>query len=107
MVTTSVANPFRIPFPMVQIEMGKLLSLSLSAKNWAGCKRAVPFGICPVFGLVSALRSLSSVALSSARVPPVYHSPLFFTDDGDISTLQNRGHFYFALTGSLSGYNYL
>jgi hypothetical protein len=83
---------------MAQTNMGRLLSLSLSAKNWAGCKRAVPFGICPVFGLVSALRSLSSVALSSARVPPVYHSPLFFLGVGDISTLQNRGHFYFALT---------
>jgi hypothetical protein len=51
-----------------------------------------------LMALVSALGSLSSVALSSARVSPVYPpfpSPL---PQGDISTLQIRGHFYFALT---------
>ncbi len=32
-------------------------------------QRAERSPLCPVFGLVSALRSLSSVALSSARVP--------------------------------------
>jgi hypothetical protein len=37
--------------------------------------------------LVSALRSLSSVALSSAQVPPVYHA--FFSP-------LKRGHLYFA-----------
>jgi len=62
------------------------------------CKRAVPFGICPVFGLVSALGSLSSVALSSAQVSSVYHIPYPPFRKGDISTLQKRGHFYFALT---------
>jgi len=74
------------------------LSFALSAKNWADTKRAVPFGICPVFGLGSALRSLSSVALSSAQVPGVYHTPFSTLRKGDISTLHKRGHFYFALT---------
>jgi hypothetical protein len=83
---------------MAQIDMGQSVSFSLSAKNWAERKRAVPFGICPVFGLVSALRSLSSVALPSAQVPSVYHIPDPPFRKGDISTLQKRGHFYFALT---------
>lgn len=86
---------------MAQIDMGQSVSFSLSAKNWAERKRAVPFGICPVFGLVSALRSLSSVALPSARVQGVYHGFESTLNKGDISTLQNRGHFYFALTGLL------
>ncbi len=85
---------------MPQIEKRWSVSLSLSAKNWAERKRAVPFGICPVFGLVSALRSLSSVALPSAQVPSVYHIPDPPFRKGDISTLQKRGHFYFALTGT-------
>jgi hypothetical protein len=58
---------------------------------------------------VSALRacpegsegSLSSVALSSARVPSVYHDWPAPLAKGDISTLQIRGHFYFALTGAI------
>jgi hypothetical protein len=83
---------------MPQIEKRWSVSLSLSAKNWAERKRAVPFGICPVFGLVSALRSLSSVALSSAQVPSVYHIPYLPFRKGDISTLAKRGHFYFGLT---------
>jgi len=87
---------------MAQTKMDWPVSLSLSAKNWAEPKRAVPFGICPVFGLVPALRSLSSVALSSAQVPSVYHIPNLPFRKGDISTLQNRGHFYFALTEGLS-----
>jgi len=52
-----------------------------------------------LMALVSALRSLSSVALSSARVPSVYHPFSASLRPGDISTLQKRGHFYFALTG--------
>jgi hypothetical protein len=83
---------------MAQIEKRWSVSLALSAKNWAERKRAVPFGICPVFGLVSALGSLSSLALSSAQVPGVYHTPFSTLRKGDISTLQIRGHFYFALT---------
>jgi hypothetical protein len=88
---------------MAQTEMDWPVSLSLSAKNWAESKRAVPFGICPVFGLVSALRSLSSVALSSAQVPGVYHNPFSTLRKGDISTLQKRGHLYFALTVPIAG----
>jgi hypothetical protein len=51
-----------------------------------------------LMALVSALRSLSSVALSSARVPSVYQPFSAALQHGDISTLQKRGHFYFALT---------
>jgi len=51
-----------------------------------------------LMALVSALRSLSSVALPSARVTPVYQPFSAALRQGDISTLQKRGHFYFALT---------
>ena len=51
-----------------------------------------------LMALMSALRSLSSVALPSARVSSVYHPFSTSPRQGDISTLQNRGHFYFALT---------
>jgi hypothetical protein len=51
-----------------------------------------------LMALVSALRSLSSGALSSARVPSVYQPFSAVLRRGDISTLQIRGHFYFALT---------
>jgi hypothetical protein len=51
-----------------------------------------------LMALVSALRSLSSVALSSARVSPVYQPFSASFQQGDNSTLQKRGHFYFALT---------
>jgi hypothetical protein len=61
-------------------------------------QRAELSPLCPVFGLVAALRSLSSVALSSARVLSVYHAFYSTLCKGDISTLQNKGHFYFALT---------
>ena len=55
-----------------------------------------------LMALVSALRSLSSVALPSARVPSVYPPFSVTLRPGDISTLQKRGHFYFALTGLAS-----
>jgi len=61
-------------------------------------KRAVPFSICPVFGLVSALRLHSCRAVPSAQVPSVYHIPYLPFRKGDISTLAKRGHFYFGLT---------
>lgn len=51
-----------------------------------------------LMALVSALGSLSSVTLSSARVPLVYHPSPSSLHRGDISTLHIRGHFYFALT---------
>jgi hypothetical protein len=41
---------------------------------------------------------LSSRAVSSARVLSVYHTQPISLGKGDISTLQKRGHFYFALT---------
>ena len=83
---------------MAQTEMRLALSFSLSAKNWAESKEQSDRSLCPVFGLVSALRLLSSVAVPSARVSRVYHSFLPTLGKGDISTLQKRGHFYFGLT---------
>jgi hypothetical protein len=83
---------------MAQIKKRWSLSFALSAENWAENKWAVPFGICPVFGLVSALRLHSCRAVPSAQVPSVYHIPNPPFRKGDISTLQKRGHFYFALT---------
>jgi hypothetical protein len=85
---------------MPQIEKRWSVSFSLSAKNWAERKWAVPFSSCPVFGLVSALRLHSCSAVPSAQVPSVYHIPYLPFRKGDISTLQKRGHFYFALTGA-------
>jgi hypothetical protein len=41
---------------------------------------------------------LSSRAVPSARVLQVYQIYLSFPGKGDISTLQNWGHLYFALT---------
>ena len=83
---------------MAKIDMVWPVSLSLSAKNWAERKEQSLLGSAQSSALVSALRSLSSVALSSARVLSVYHVFLSTLRKGDISTLQNRGHFYFALT---------
>ncbi len=84
---------------MAQTDPDQAMSLALWAENWAERKRAEREPLCPVFSLVSALRLLSSRAVPSARVPRVYHTPLSALVKGDISTLQNRGHFYFALTG--------
>ena len=55
-----------------------------------------------LMALVSALRSLSSVALSSARVPSVYQPFSPSLRQGDISILQKRGHLYFALTTKIT-----
>ena len=65
-------------------------------------QRAERVSLCPVFGLVSALRLLSSSAVPSARVPKVYQFQSPSPNKGDISTLSNRGHFYFGLTSRLS-----
>jgi len=84
---------------MAQINPDQTLSLSLSSQKAGQKQKGQILAVsAQLMALVSALRSLSSVALSSARVRPVYHlfpSPL---RQGDISTLQMRGHFYFALT---------
>jgi hypothetical protein len=78
--------------------MDRPLSLSLSAIDWADRKEQSGVRSAQSSALVSALRSLSSVALSSARVPEVYHIRFLSPAKGDISTLQMWGHFYFALT---------
>ena len=58
--------------------------------------------LCPVFGPRIGARSRSpALLLSSARVLEVYHTQPIFPDKGDLSTLQNWGHFYFALTGEI------
>ncbi len=80
---------------MAQIDFGQPLSLSLSAKDWAERKGQNLSGSAQSPALVSALRSLSSVALSSARAFGVYHRyyPPFakgtslLCRKGDISTL--------------------
>ena len=80
---------------MAQTEIGRQMSLSLFAKNWAECKEQSDVRSALSSALVSALRSLSSVALSSARVPTVYqpiYQPLakgtfLLCQTGDISTL--------------------
>jgi hypothetical protein len=51
---------------MAQIDLSRLVSLPLLAENSAKNKEQSHSRLCPVFGLMSALRSLSSVALSSA-----------------------------------------
>ena len=82
---------------MIQIEEDHLVSLSLLAKNWAETKEQ------------SDHRSAQSSASCrrSGRSPALPYPPhecpqcttLFFPPfKGDISTLQKKGHFYFALT---------
>jgi hypothetical protein len=73
---------------MAQTEFGWPLSLSLSAKDWAECKRAVPFGICPVFGArvgaQVALQRCLILRTSASSLPyPLIHP-------------WQRGHLYFA-----------
>jgi hypothetical protein len=86
---------------MAQIDPQLTLSFSLSGQKTGqkqkGQNRSVP---AQFMALVAALGSLSSVALrkASARVPAVYHLSPSSLHRGDISTLQIRGHFYFALT---------
>ena len=76
------------------------MSLSLTGQNTGQKQKGQSLPVpAQCMAPVSALRSLSSVALSSARVQPVYHLFLCTLLRGDISTLQIRGHFYFALTG--------
>ena len=98
MATTSTANPSRRPFPMAQTEIDWPVSLSLSAKNWAESKRAEPFGSAQ--SSASCRRSGRSPALPYP--PHECHESIISSypplRKGDISTLQNRGHFYFALT---------
>jgi len=52
-------------------------------------QRAERSPLCPVFGLVSALGSLSSVALSSARVSRLYHGKKGAVSFGNIITWLN------------------
>ena len=84
---------------MAQTDPDRRLSFSLSGQK-AGQKQngQILAVSAQLMALASALGSLSSVALSSARVAPVYHPFSSTLRQGDISTLQNRGHLYFALT---------
>jgi hypothetical protein len=85
---------------MPQINPDRRLSFSLSSQKAGQKQKGQILAVsAQLMALVSALRSLSSVALSSARVSPVYHPFPTTLRQGDISTLQIRGHFYFALTG--------
>ncbi len=84
---------------MPQIEMDWPVSLSLFGQKQGRMQRAERSPLCPVFGSCVGARSRSpALLLSSAQVPGVYHTSWSPLSMGDISTLQNRGHFYFALT---------
>ena len=82
---------------MDQTDMGWQVSFSLSAKNWAESKEQSDDH--PAQSLASCRRSGCSPA---EPYPPheCHESTIstFFPGKGDISTLQKRGHFYFALT---------
>jgi hypothetical protein len=84
---------------MLLISPNWALSLSPSGQKAGQKQKGQSLAVsAQLMALVSALGSLSSVALSSARVlislPPLSSHP----SKGDISTLQTWGHFYFALT---------
>jgi hypothetical protein len=84
---------------MAQTNLDRAVSLSLSGQKAGQKQKGQILSVsAQLMALVSALGSLSSVALSSARVLPVYHPFPLPLLQGDISTLQNRGHLYFALT---------
>ena len=84
---------------MAQTNPERTVSLSLSGQKAGQKQKGQILSVsAQLMALASALRSLSSVALSSARVTPVYQPFSASLLQGDISTLQNRGHFYFALT---------
>jgi len=85
---------------MAQTNPERTVSLSLSGQKAGQKQKGQILAVsAQLMARVSALGSLSSVALPSARVLPVYHPFSLSLLQGDISTLQNRGHFYFALTG--------
>src|SRR5665647_382082 len=96
MDNTSMENPFKKLLSVAQTNLDWPGSLSLFGQN-TGQKRKGQnlLASAQFMALVSALRSLSSVALPSTRVPLVYHS--FFQSStkgtsllcrlGDISTL--------------------
>ena len=84
---------------MAQTNPERTVSLSLAGQKAGQKQKGQILSVsAQLMALGSALRSLSSVALSSARVTPVYQPFYASLLQGDISTLQNRGHFYFALT---------
>src|SRR3990172_4992800 len=89
MALISMVIPFRKSLPLAQTDPQPALSLSLSGQKTGqkqkGQNRSVP---AQFMALVSALGSLSSVALPSARVPAVYHLSPSSLPRGDISTLQ-------------------
>jgi len=84
---------------MAQTDSDRRLSFSLASQKAGQKQKGQILAVsAQLMALVSALGSLSSVALSSARVAPVYHPFSSTLPQGDISTLQIWGHFYFALT---------
>lgn len=73
---------------MPQIHPDQRLSFSLSSQKAGQKQKGQILAVsAQLMALVSALRSLSSVALSSARVSPVYHPFLTPLRQGDILTL--------------------
>ena len=99
MANVSMANPWPKKLPLTDPKPQQIMSLSLTRQKAGQKQKGQILAVsAQLMALVSALGSLSSVALSSARVLPVYHPFSLSLLQGDISTLQNRGHFYFALT---------
>lgn len=93
MENTLMPNPFRKALRMAQIEPDRQMSFSLSAKNKERAWLALPC-FRPCVGAPVALqqsRILRTSMLSLAYIIATLRK-------GDISTLSNRGHFYFGLT---------
>jgi len=87
---------------MAQTELDWPVSLALFSQKQGQKQRAERSPLCPVFGpCVGAQSRTPALLLSSAQVPGVYHAFWLSLPIGDISTLQNRGHLYFALTPSI------
>src|SRR5665647_271665 len=105
MDNTSMENPFKKLLSVAQTNLDWPGSLSLFGQN-TGQKRKgqKPFGFCPVYGACIgpqvALQRCPTLHTSSTSLPFLFS----VLDKGDISTLQIRGHFYFALTPFVTGF---
>jgi len=83
---------------MPQTEIGQRVSLSLLARKQGETKKAEPYRLLPCFwthvGAQVALQRCPILRMSDFSVPCLSITP----SQRDISTLQKRGHLYFALT---------
>ena len=85
---------------MAQIESGQRMSLSLFDQKLGRIQKGSAFQHLPSLrvrvGAQVALQRCPILRTNMVSLP--YYS--FHPEKGDISTLQSRGHFYFALTGN-------